>query len=87
MVKRLSTDACQKCNGPLCTKSECLKLCLHMYSCDKACYDYNNGHICKHIHRVHSFLAHQANGVDQFQETIEMKNDIEYAESGITPSN
>ena len=25
-----------------------------MYACDKACYDYHNGHVCKHIHRVHS---------------------------------
>ena len=24
-----------------------------MYKCDPCCYDYNNGHICKHIHRVH----------------------------------
>ena len=25
-----------------------------MYSCANQCYDYTNGHICKHIHRVHS---------------------------------
>ena len=25
-----------------------------MYRCDSKCYSYNNGHICKHIHRVHS---------------------------------
>ena len=25
-----------------------------MYSCSRQCYDYSNGHICKHIHRVHS---------------------------------
>ena len=29
-------------------------LCLHMYECDSRCFDYTNGHICKHIHRVHS---------------------------------
>lgn len=25
-----------------------------MYVCDDRCYDYGNGHICKHVHRVHS---------------------------------
>ena len=29
-------------------------LCRHMYTCDDRCYDYGNGHICKHIHCVHS---------------------------------
>ncbi len=28
-----------------------------MYQCDQ-CYDYSNGHICKHIHRVHSIRSH-----------------------------
>ena len=28
-----------------------------MYKCDDKCYHFNNGHICKHIHRVHS-LSH-----------------------------
>ena len=27
-----------------------------MYKCDSKCYNFNNGHICKHIHRVHSIL-------------------------------
>ena len=25
-----------------------------MYTCDEACYDYNNGHVCCHIHHIHS---------------------------------
>ena len=29
-----------------------------MYECDPRCFDYTNGHICKHIHRVHS-LSHE----------------------------
>ena len=29
-----------------------------MYKCDERCYDYGNGHICKHIHRVHSLQQH-----------------------------
>ena len=27
-----------------------------MYKCGSTCYNFNNGHICKHIHRVHSLL-------------------------------
>lgn len=27
---------------------------MHMYKCDPKCYEFNNGHICKHIHRVYS---------------------------------
>lgn len=38
----------------VCTKEECGFLCYHMYQCGSTCYDYGNGHICKHIHRVHS---------------------------------
>ena len=40
----------------VCTKEECGFLCYHMYKCGSSCYDYNNGHICKHIHRVHSLM-------------------------------
>ena len=28
-----------------------------MYKCDILCYDFNNGHLCTHIHRVHSLLC------------------------------
>lgn len=35
-----------------CWESECLNLCRCMYNC--TCCDYANGHLCKHIHRVHS---------------------------------
>lgn len=49
-------EDCRDCEGQptLCTSQECVFLCWHMYTCDKGCYDYNNGHMCKHIHRVHS---------------------------------
>lgn len=33
-----------------CTKPECNNLCRHLYTCE--CYDYANGHICKHIHAI-----------------------------------
>ena len=53
-------DKCtDDCCGTKCNKVECDPLCTHMYSCDKACYDFNNGHLCKHIHRVHSMLKFQ----------------------------
>ena len=36
-----------------------------MYTCDDRCYDYGNGHICKHIHCVHSLQYHQEEGSDE----------------------
>ena len=36
-------------------KGECKHLCRHMYLC--CCYDYHNGHLCKHINRVHSSIG------------------------------
>ena len=32
-----------------------------MYACDSNCYTYTNGHICKHIHRVHSLVINSCN--------------------------
>lgn len=55
------SDVCSKCIPgttsillPTCTKEECGFVCMHMYKCDPLCYDYTNGHICKHIHRIRS---------------------------------
>lgn len=48
---------CEKDSPAVCTKIECQFLCWHMYKCDEACYDYNNGHICRHIHCIHSSLT------------------------------
>ena len=33
-----------------CTGAQCNRVCRHMYTCE--CYDYSNGHLCKHIHAV-----------------------------------
>ena len=54
VVKKFPT--CSQClsEGAHCSATECVFLCLHMYECDSRCFDYTNGHICKHIHRVHS---------------------------------
>ena len=56
-VKKLPT--CSQCSSECvhCSATECSFLCLHMYECDSRCFDYANGHICKHI-RVHS-LTHE----------------------------
>ena len=34
------------------SRDKCCFLCYHMYKC--SCYDFSNGHLCKHVHRVHS---------------------------------
>lgn len=39
---------------PTCTREECRFLCRHMYKCDTLCYDFQNGHLCKHVHCVHA---------------------------------
>lgn len=68
----------------VCTAAECSYLCPHMYECDPTCYVYNNGHMCKHIHRVHSLvknpdLDHPHDG-DMCAEV-----ELSYAESVFNP--
>lgn len=41
-----------------CWDSECLNLCRNMYTC--TCYDYANGHLCRHVHRVHSIWVQES---------------------------
>lgn len=31
----------------------CIDLCKHLFSC--SCLDYKNGHVCKHLHKIHAF--------------------------------
>ena len=65
----LVTAVCSECSVQqdrhdltICKAPECQFLCAHMYKCDDACYDFNNGHLCKHIHRVHSLeCTHDSN--------------------------
>ena len=45
-----------------CVALECGNLCYHQYRCDPSCYDYANGHICKHLHRVHSLHKSDCSG-------------------------
>ena len=50
----MCSDCTDETAPTMCIEDECKKLCYHMYTCDDYCYDYTNGHLCKHIHRVHS---------------------------------
>ena len=50
VTKKSDTCSLSVCNIR-CTKPECGYMCRHMYSCE--CYDFANGHICKHVHAVH----------------------------------
>ena len=36
-----------------------------MYECDQLYYDYTNGHLCKHIHRVDSIRLLETNDLDK----------------------
>lgn len=89
---KLENEVCGECSSTstqvLCEESECHHLCYHMYHCDHQCYDYSNGHICKHIHRVHSMrLSSQADDSDStpvIELTSETESDcdpLEFAES------
>ena len=57
-ITRCQMTTCTQCasESSTCIATECNCLCIHMYKCDSKCYTFNNGHICKHIHRVHSIL-------------------------------
>ena len=60
-----------------------------MYKCDDQCYDYNNGHMCKHIHRVHSMRVSESSyddettnsGLSGFEDGDSDSDPISYAES------
>ena len=52
------SQSCTALVCTLCTEEEFQKLCQHMYKC--FCFDYSNGHICKHLHRLHSSLCSQS---------------------------
>lgn len=49
---------CQKCSEThcymKCKKVPCIDLCRHIFTCN--CYDYLEGNICKHLHKIQSLL-------------------------------
>ena len=67
-VKRLHLCSPSECSlrDRICAAPEYQFLCPHMYMCDNY-HDFNNGYLCKHIHRVHSLFSE----VSQKQENIE----------------
>lgn len=44
---------------PQCIQRECSYLCRHMITC--TCYDYQHGHLCKHVHKVHQVYGEMRN--------------------------
>lgn len=70
-------EDCQASSQLTCTQDECRFLCIHMYKCDSLCYDFNNGHLCKHIHRVHSLHSHPAEKVEIDGESV-IEDDVDY---------
>lgn len=79
-VKQL-IEICVPCTSKpslLCTQNECGFLCYHMYSCAKHCYDYTNGHICKHIHRVHSVKRKTVNPTVNASNAVLSGDEVDY---------
>ena len=68
-MKRLK-ESCD-CDDPI--MCECRELCYHMYACDEFCYDYTNGHMCKHIHSVVHKSGSEGN--NQLPNTCDAEND------------
>ena len=58
-VKRLHLCSPSECllRDRICAAPVCQFLCPHMYMCDNNCYAFNNGYLCKYIHRVHSLFS------------------------------
>lgn len=88
MVKH-THSTCAECspfkgNIRVCRERECGFLCPHMYTCDEKCYDYSNGHICKHIHRLHSLFQQNVSKVPATPSEMD-HDDISYAESVFHP--
>ena len=52
-----------------------------MYKCDTMCYDYTNGHVCKHIHRVHAIartISDISTVVTDLAEGADCESDTEF---------
>ena len=85
-VKRAQECSPFTCNSStMCKEPQCRFLCPHMYSCDNKCYDYNNGHVCKHIHRVHSMIHQEESKTPSSQELDNNYDNISYTESIFDP--
>ena len=54
-----------------------------MYKCDKLCYDYANGHLCKHIHFAHTTRKLEADCHPQFAAATDSANSLSDVESDL----
>ena len=91
-VIRSQVAPCTECEpkGKICAATECKCLCIHMYRCDSRCYSYNNGHICKHIHRVHSLsqIKQPATTIEATQESPDgMRQQCDSVDEGYVMNN
>ncbi|XP_065925822.1 uncharacterized protein [Magallana gigas] len=55
IIEAMLDDCSQEHCYSKCKNLPCINLCYHMYQC--SCSDYHNGHICKHIHKIHSLSS------------------------------
>ena len=73
-------DSCGECTeSVVCRKAECVFLCQHMYRC--SCYDYNNGHLYKHVHHIHSLYLTSHAIPPENDENLESSTDHPETES------
>ena len=54
-----------------CKNLPCVILCYHMYKCTSI--DYNNGYICKHIHKIHSISKVTQINVNDSEEDCDLQ--------------
>ena len=71
------TRIASRCEDCVCEEkcATCHGLCYHLYKCDPLCYDYVNGHLCKHLHRIHT-LQSDKNDCEEAMDTISAADDI-----------
>ena len=89
-ITRCQMATCTQCvsESSTCTATECNCLCIHMYKCDSKCYTFNNGYICKHIHRVHSILQKkQPHDHEQLESTETQCSVQDFQQCEITETN
>ena len=54
-----------------------------MYMCNAHCYYFNNGYLCKHIHRAHSLSSEVSQKQENGQSTDDLDGDLEFRRIGV----
>ncbi|XP_062604065.1 uncharacterized protein LOC134265856, partial [Saccostrea cucullata] len=75
IIEAILSDCSQEHCYTKCKNLPCINLCYHMYKC--SCADYHNGHICKHIHKIHSLSRSR---VTQEDDCLENDLQLSYPE-------